>query len=103
MPRKYRVRITHHAQIDIESIYDYIFQDKPQAALNFINEIERQILSLERYPLRCPIIPEASDLNLPYRHLIYGEYRTIFRIVKKTVYILRVIHGSRLLDLGVLE
>ena len=49
------------------------------------------------------IMPEALDLNLPYRHLIYGEYRTIFRIVEQTVYILRVIHGSRLLDLGVLE
>jgi plasmid stabilization system protein ParE len=102
MPRKYRVRFTRSATVDIGSIYDHIHRDRPRAALAFVEELERQIDSLERLPLRCPIIPESDELGVPYRHLIYGEYRTIFRIVGNTVYILRVIHGARLLDVDIL-
>ena len=102
MPKKYRVEITHHAEEDIEAIYHYIQRHNPQAALTFVAELKRQIGSLERSPLRCPTIPEATELGVDYRHLIYGEYRTIFRVAGKTVYILRVIHGACLLDLGIL-
>jgi plasmid stabilization system protein ParE len=102
MPKRYRVRLTRYAQEDIEAIYDYIRRDRPQAAPAFEAELERQIASLERLPLRGPIIPESDELGVPYRHLIYGEYRTIFRVVGSTVYILRVIHGARLLDVDIL-
>lgn len=103
MPKKYRVKITRHAESDIESIFAYIHGKSPQAAIDFISELERQISSVERFPLRCPVIPEASELGIQYRHLLNGEYRTILRIQGSTVYILRVIHGARLLDLSVLE
>ena len=103
MPKKYRVKITRHAEEDIEAIYTYIHRDSPPAASAFVAELERQISTLERFPLRCPTIPEATELGVHYRHLVYGEYRTIFRIVGTTVYILRVIHGARLLDLGILR
>ncbi|MFY9268845.1 MAG: type II toxin-antitoxin system RelE/ParE family toxin [Candidatus Manganitrophaceae bacterium] len=103
MPKKYRVKITRRAEEDVESIYTYIHRDGPQAALDFVSELERQISSLEGFPLRCPTIPEASELGISYRHILYGEYRTVFRVDRGTVYILRVIHGARLLDLRVLE
>jgi plasmid stabilization system protein ParE len=54
-------------------------------------------------PTRCEIIPEAEDVGIEYRHLIFGQYRTIFRIVEKSVIVLRVIHGARLLDLSALN
>ncbi len=102
MPKKYRVKITRHAEKDIQAIYTYIRGDRPHAAKDFIAELERQISLLEQFPLRCPVITEASDLGAVYRHLLYGEYRTIFRVVGKAVYILRVIHGARLLDVDIL-
>lgn len=49
------------------------------------------------------MIPEADDIGAEYRHLIWGNYRTVFRIERSTVYIVRVIHGARLLDTGSLE
>jgi toxin ParE1/3/4 len=38
-----------------------------------------------------------------YRHLLYGNYRSVFRIARKTVYVLRVIHGARLMDSSMFE
>ena len=71
--------------------------------MDWISEVERQIKTLERFPKRCPVIPESTELEREYRHLIYGNYRTIFRITGTSVIILRVIHGSQLLDLQVLK
>ena len=101
--RKYRVEITRIAESDIQEIFEYISRDNKAAAIKWLEEIERQIDMLEDFPLRCPVIPEAQELEEEYRHLIYGNYRTIFRIGGSKVIIMRVIHGARLLDLQMFE
>lgn len=103
MARKYEVEITATAERDIQSVFDYIARENPSAAAQWIEEIEHQINSLERFPERCPIIPESEELGQGYRHLIYGNYRTIFRVESPTVLILRVVHGAQLLDWRMLE
>lgn len=103
MPKKYRVDITATAEADTAALWDYIAQDNPDAATAFILRLEEQINSLERYPKRCPLIPENELLGTAYRHLLFGNYRTIFKIVGARVIILRVVHGARLLDTGMLE
>ena len=84
-------------------IWGYIAQDKPEAAAAFVQRLEEQIGTLERFPERCPLAPENELLGTTYRHLLYGNYRTIFKIVGSRVIILRVLHGARLLDTGMLE
>jgi len=101
--RKYRVEITKAAERDIESILEHISRDNPGRAIRWIEKLERQIDSLENFPNRCPIIPEAKELGQEYRHLIYGDYRTIFRVQILKVTIMRVIHGARLLALRMFE
>jgi toxin ParE1/3/4 len=97
----YKVEITRTAKSDILEIFDHIARDNPVAAANFVRQLEGQIRSLKQYPLRYPIIPESVDLKREYRHLLYGSYRTIFKVEAKSVIIVRVIHGARLLDLSV--
>lgn len=97
--QKYRVEITQTAESDIKEIFQYIASDSNQSAIKLVIEIGRQIDSLEQFPLRCPIIPESRELGKEYRHIIYGDYRTIFRIEGARVIIMRVIHGARLLSL----
>lgn len=101
--QKFRVEITETAQSDVQEIFQYIAVDNQKAAINLIEEIERQIDSLEKFPARCPIIPESFELGVEYRHIIYGHYRTIFRVEASKVIILRVIHGARLLSLEMFE
>jgi toxin ParE1/3/4 len=101
--QKYQVEITKVAESDISEIFSYIALDNVSEAKKLITEIERQIDSLEQFPLRCPVIPEARDLGKEYRHIIYGNYRTIFRIDITRVIIMRVIHSARLLNHTVFE
>ncbi|ABQ25467.1 type II toxin-antitoxin system RelE/ParE family toxin [Geotalea uraniireducens] len=99
MTAKFQVEITPIAEADIEDIWTFIAEDSPEAATAFILELESQLTTLESFPERCPLVPENEILSTRFRHLIYGNYRTIFRIAGRTVYVLRVIHGSRLLEL----
>jgi plasmid stabilization system protein ParE len=87
----------------VAEIWEYITQDKPDAATAFIRRLEEQIGRLERFPERCPLVPENELLGTTYRHLLYGHYRTIFKIVGSRVIILRVLHGAHLLDTEMLE
>lgn len=103
MPKKYRVDITATAEADTAAIWDYIAQDNPDAATAFIQRLEEQIGTLERYPERCPLVSENDLLGTVYRHLLFGNYRTIFKIIGARMIILRIIHGARLLDTGILE
>ena len=84
-------------------IWEYIAQDKPDAATAFVLRLEEQIRTLERFPERAPLAPENGLLGTAYRHLLHGNYRTLFKIVGSRVIILRVLHGARLLDTGILE
>ena len=100
---KFRVEITETAQSDIWEIFHYIAADNQTAAINLIKEIERQIYSLEIFPLRCSVIPESFELGVEYHHIIYGHYRTIFKIENSRIIIMRVIHGARLMDLEMFQ
>ena len=98
MTKRYKVNLTQLAQKDLEQIYYYIADDSIHNARNFVLELEKKIYSLESFPDRQPLIPENEFFATDYRHLIYKKYRIIYRISEKTVYILRVVHGSMLLD-----
>ena len=103
MPAPYRVEITPFAELDVAEIWDYIAQDNPGTAESFIRKLTEQIETLEMCPERCQLIAENRILGTSYRHLIYGHYRTIFRISNQKVIILQIIHGARLLDSGLFE
>jgi toxin ParE1/3/4 len=64
---------------------------------------EEDIETLEAFPERCPFIPENEILGTYYRHVVVDHYRCVFRIAKTTLYMLRVVHGARLLDSSMFE
>jgi len=99
LTKKYEVNLTQHAQADLEHIFDYIAADSITNASNFIIELEEKIYSLEHLPNRNPLIPENEYFGTEYRQLIFQKYRIIYRISKNSVFILRIIHGTKLLDL----
>ena len=99
MTKKYEVNFARHAQDDLEHIYDYIASDSIHNATKFITQIENKVYSLENYPQRNPLIPENEYFGTDYRHLIYKKYRIIYRIIKQSVFILRIIHSAKILEL----
>lgn len=98
MTKRYKVNLTQLAQKDLEQIFYYIADDSSKNARNFILELEKKIFSLDTFPERQPLIAENEYFATDYRHLIYKNYRIIYRITENTVFILRVIHGAMLLE-----
>ncbi len=88
----------------MDEIWTFIAHNSIDEANRFIHKLESQLKTLRRLPGRCPLIPENDLPDKQYRHLIYGNYRTVFRISgRRTVYVVRIIHGARLLDTSMLE
>lgn len=101
MKSRYQVEITTVAERDVEEIWEYISQDNAERANSFILDLEEIIAGLCIFPLRCSFVPENELLGTAYRHLLYGNYRIIFRITGSRVIILRVVHKGRLLDIRI--
>lgn len=99
MAKKYRVYISQNAQSDLEHIFFYIAADSVNNARKFILELEKKIYSLDSFPERFAYVPENIYFGTSYRHINYKKYRIVYRIDNNSVYILRVIHGTKLLDL----
>jgi len=98
MPAKLVVEISRTAEADAEAIWTFIAKDNPAAADRFLLELDRQVATLERFPERCALIPENELMGTTYRHLVHGDYRTLFRVAGRRVIVVRVVHGARLLD-----
>ena len=99
MKKRYQVNLSRHAQKDLEQVFDYIACDSMNNARNFILKLEQKIYSLEAFPFRNPLISENELFDTDYRHLIYKKYRVIYQVTDQSVFILRIIHGAKLLEL----
>jgi len=97
--KTYQVNLSQQAQADLEQIFYYIANDNINNTANFILQLEKKIYSLENFPDRHPLIPENEFFDTNYRHLIFKKYRIVYRITEKSVYILRIFHGAKLLNL----
>jgi plasmid stabilization system protein ParE len=100
---KYRVKIAQSAEADLAEIWGHIAADNIDDANQFILKLEQRMKTLSYSPRRCSLIPENELLGTRYRHLLIRKYRVVFRISGNTIYILRVVHGARLLDTSIIE
>jgi toxin ParE1/3/4 len=92
--------ISESAYTDLEDIENYISQDSPAIARKFINRIFDKIDLLYKYPLSGKPVPEIK--NSLIRELLLNKYRIIYQVVdEQNVNIIRIVHGSRLLDLEI--
>jgi plasmid stabilization system protein ParE len=100
---KYRVKIAQSAETDLAEIWGHIAADNIDNANRFIFKLEQRMKTLSYSPRRCSLISENELLGTRYRHLLIRKYRVVFRISGNTIYILRVVHGARLLDTSIIE
>lgn len=96
-----RIEWTDPALADLIHIRDYIAQDSPIYAKQFVRRIFNATDKLADFPRIGREVPEASDAAEEVREIIYQGYRIIYWIVVDRVQILAVIHGTR--DLAGIE
>jgi plasmid stabilization system protein ParE len=85
----------------IERAYEeaqFIAEDKPEAALRWLDKLFESTDRLEMFPESGSIVPE---ITLPeYRQIIYRSHRVIYRIEKNQVSILTVRSSSQQLKIA---
>lgn len=87
-----RIEFSRFVEGDLDAIADYIAQDSPARAVNFIREIRAEIRTAARNPQLYRLRPE---LGKDARMAIVGNYVILFRIVDSVVRIERVVYGGR--------
>lgn len=92
-----RVVFTPTAREHLRAIRAYIARDSPTAAESMARRIRRDAGRLAQHPQMGRVIPEYDNPSI--RELIVTPYRVIYRFDAgaNVVYIVGIIHGSRLL------
>ena len=88
----------------IERAYEharYIAQDKPEAALRWLDGLFKVTDRLERFPKSGRVVREIASED--YREVVYRSHRVIYRIDKSFVLILTVRSFARQLDLAEIQ
>ena len=76
-----------------ECVVQYISRDSEYYASNFARRLLLSIERLEIFPRSGRIVPEYNDQDI--RELIYQNYRIVYKIRGKAVYVVLVIHGTK--------
>lgn len=98
MAEQYTVKLMSRALRDLDHIYQYIAETllEPGTALELVDEIEREILSLQQFPNRCAVRRTGVYANKGYRQLFVKNYTVVFRVneAEKAVIIITVRYSA---------
>ncbi len=86
-----RLEFSPLAQIDLETIGDYIAEDSPANALRFVEGLRTQCEKISRAPSGYVARPEFAD---GLRSCAYGRYIIFFRLTTDGVRIVRILHSA---------
>jgi toxin ParE1/3/4 len=86
---------TDRADEDLITIWLEIAADSPVAADRVLDAIERRWQQLAQHPQSGLA---RDDIEAGIRHLVVGQYLTLYRILDNGVEIVRVLHGRRNID-----
>ena len=98
MTNNYIVRYLPSAVDDLISIFDWIADDRPANAADFIAKLDQGIGNLKTHPFLGHIPRDDKLKSSGYRILVIESFLAFYIVRGKTVEIHRVVHGSRNLD-----
>lgn len=84
---------SERALMDVEHLRDYIAQDSPFYARQFIERLLTRLENLPTFPRMGRSVPEAESEDV--REIVYQGYRVIYRLKAGVIEIAAVVHGSR--------
>jgi addiction module RelE/StbE family toxin len=90
----YDVLFLQEALNDLEEIVLYIAQDNRQAALRMHDNIVEKANDLKTFPKRGRLVPDKKMAAAGYRMLVIKPYIAFYRIIDRSVFIYRVLHGA---------
>ena len=94
-----RVHWTNNALKHLLDIYEYISQNSPFYAERMVDRLTKRSEQIASFPMSGRNVPEYSAEDI--RELIEKPYRIIYQIKPDQIDVLAVVHGARLLSLGI--
>jgi toxin ParE1/3/4 len=97
----YSVEFAARAARDLEILYLEKNAAESAAAARWYNGLEQTVHTLETYPNRCPVAPEARKVKRKLRHLLYGTRPYVYRVIyevderRQKVWVLTIRYGAR--------
>jgi toxin ParE1/3/4 len=84
--------LSPQARRDLAEIWDYIAKHSEAEADEMIDELNAKFRLLRRFPY---LGRRRDDLRAGYRSVVERGYVVLYRIVRRSIQIMRVIHGKR--------
>lgn len=96
-PRRYQVLLTSAAELDLESIYDYISEFDCVASADYVlDQLMELVNGLTRFPERGNYPKELAALGIKeYGQTAFKPYRVIYRVLGSQVVIYLIVDGRR--------
>lgn len=96
-PAQYEVVLTHGAEQDLESIYDYLAEfDRTANANSVLDQLMEVLKGLAQFPERGSYPKELAALGIKeYRQTSFKPYRVIYRVLGSQVVIYLIADGRR--------
>jgi plasmid stabilization system protein ParE len=91
MEKKVEIFWTEKAKSDLRNIYNFLLSEiEEEKAFSIIQTISFRSSQLSLFPESGSLEPYLLHLKLPYRRLIEGNYKIIYRVTNEYIYINRV-------------
>lgn len=104
MDQEYKVVWTRSAVFDLESIIEYVAENRPLTARALFRRLKKQIETLSHSPQRGRYIPELEEQGIfLYRELIISPWRVMYRVHERVVYVMAIIDSRRNIEDILLE
>jgi toxin ParE1/3/4 len=87
-----RVELADEAELDLETIADFIARDNAAQALEFVMELRTTCDRLALFPRRFPLV--RSDDQSGIRKALHGSYLIFFKIEEETVFVIHILHAA---------
>ena len=84
---------TDRAVSDLLRIKSYIACDNPHASMEFTKRLKKSAERLEKFPLSGRTVPELSRNEI--REVIVDNYRIIYKMTPKKIFVLTVFESHR--------
>ncbi|HBT78769.1 MAG TPA: hypothetical protein DEA67_00915 [Selenomonas sp.] len=102
MASKYTLQFTHQAYDDLDALMEYmtIEQANPQAAKHCMDHLEEILADLRSFPGSGAAVENEFLPGIEVRKQVIGKYVLYYLpdAKGKTIYILRIVYGSRNLE-----
>ena len=96
-----KIRWSHEALDRLIEIEDYISKDSSVRAIQFVDQLIEHAELLSGKPLMGRIVSELANPDI--RELVFKKYRIIYRLKEKSIEILTVFEGHRLMRIDEIE